>query len=321
MSTPIPEVNSPISAKDQDLLDITKSKDIYNKALESYINVKLEDNKELGPILQKVADKNKVVLLAFIAPSFSKKVSPYESLPASIKTFEELGVEKAICDIKSSLEEKGFKGKPNLFLLVNSPGGWVSSSRVIAKMIRDNFENVTVFVPHTAASGGTLLTFAGNEIVMGEMSRLSPIDTQISYQGGRVSAQSFGRAFTKFNEYFKDKNPYEVPYPWKSMAEKFDPIIQNEWEALLNELWSYTWSLLKKSKYTEDKIGLIGYNLIWTQYPHGYIVDRETALNIGLNVKTDGDYPLAWSALKAWFGIYSIEAETKHFIRYAIYTP
>lgn len=311
-------VSSSEKMQDEKSIDIAASKKIYNDSIKPAVDVAPESHKELLPILGRVKQASQSVLMSFIAPSLSKKISPYEAIPASIRTYEELAIEKAICDIKSALEDKGITDKPNLCLLVNSPGGYVSSSSVIANMIRDNFNHIKVFVPHTAASGGTLLSFAGNEIIMGEMSRLSPIDTQTIYQGGRVSAQSFRRAIERFDEYFKDKNPYEVPYTWKSMAEKFDPIVREEWDVLLKEIWTYGYSLLAKSGYNEDVRSWILFNLVWTPYPHGFIVDRNRARDFGLIVRNDTDFPLEWNAMKAWFSLYFLKAESQHIIRYVV---
>ena len=77
-----------------------------------------------------------------------------------------------------------------LYLLVNSHGGSVSSSFKIAMAIRRFFDDITVFVPHVATSGGTILALAGNRIRMGMMSRLSPVDVQIVYQGKQISVNS-----------------------------------------------------------------------------------------------------------------------------------
>jgi ClpP class serine protease len=49
----------------------------------------------------------------------------------------------------------------------------------IAKAVRDHKAKVTVFVPHYAMSGGTLIALAADEIVMCSHSVLGPIDPQI----------------------------------------------------------------------------------------------------------------------------------------------
>jgi ClpP class serine protease len=45
---------------------------------------------------------------------------------------------------------------------------------MIAKTLRKNFSKIRVYIPHVAASGATLIAISADEIVMGEISRLSP---------------------------------------------------------------------------------------------------------------------------------------------------
>ena len=70
----------------------------------------------------------------------------------------------------------------------------------IAKAVRDHKAKVTVFVPHYAMSGGTLIALAADEIVMCAHSVLGPIDPQIgqspgglAHQGRRAEADREGR--------------------------------------------------------------------------------------------------------------------------------
>jgi len=59
-------------------------------------------------------------------------------------------------------------------LLLHSYGGGVDSAYMIAKTLRKNFSKIRVYIPHVAASGATLIAISADEIVMGEISRLSP---------------------------------------------------------------------------------------------------------------------------------------------------
>src|SRR6266403_5411180 len=51
-------------------------------------------------------------------------------------------------------------------LVLHTPGGLVLASLQIARAIRAHKAKVTVFVPHYAMSGGTLIALAADEIVM-----------------------------------------------------------------------------------------------------------------------------------------------------------
>ena len=64
-------------------------------------------------------------------------------------------------------------------LVLHTPGGLVLAALQIAKAVREHKARVTVFVPHYAMSGGTLIALAADEIVMCEHSVLGPIDPQL----------------------------------------------------------------------------------------------------------------------------------------------
>src|SRR6478672_13819973 len=66
-----------------------------------------------------------------------------------------------------------------LDLVLHTPGGLVLAALQIARAIREHKAKVTVFVPHYAMSGGTLIALAADEIVMCKHSVLGPIDPQI----------------------------------------------------------------------------------------------------------------------------------------------
>lgn len=66
-----------------------------------------------------------------------------------------------------------------LDIILHTPGGLVLAALQIARAIREHKAKVTVFVPHHAMSGGTLIALAANEIVMTKHSVLGPIDPQI----------------------------------------------------------------------------------------------------------------------------------------------
>jgi ClpP class serine protease len=66
-----------------------------------------------------------------------------------------------------------------LDLVLHTPGGLVLAALQIAKAVREHKSKVTVFVPHYAMSGGTLIALAADEIVMCKHSVLGPIDPQL----------------------------------------------------------------------------------------------------------------------------------------------
>lgn len=64
-------------------------------------------------------------------------------------------------------------------LVLHTPGGLVLASEQIAVALQKHPAKVTVFVPHYAMSGGTMIALAADEIVMDDNAVLGPVDPQI----------------------------------------------------------------------------------------------------------------------------------------------
>ncbi len=69
-------------------------------------------------------------------------------------------------------------GQP-IDLILHTPGGLVLAAEQIARALAERKGKVTVFIPHYAMSGGTLIALAADEIVMDRNAVLGPVDPQI----------------------------------------------------------------------------------------------------------------------------------------------
>lgn len=64
-------------------------------------------------------------------------------------------------------------------LIMHTPGGLILAAEQIAKALVERKGKVTVFIPHYAMTGGTLIALAADEIVMDRNAVLGPVDPQI----------------------------------------------------------------------------------------------------------------------------------------------
>jgi ClpP class serine protease len=64
-------------------------------------------------------------------------------------------------------------------LIIHTPGGLVLAANQIAHALKRHRAKVTVFVPHHAMSGGTLIALAADEISMDPNAVLGPVDPQL----------------------------------------------------------------------------------------------------------------------------------------------
>ena len=269
-----------------------------------------ESDIELLKILKKVANKHQVAMLAMMAPIYGKKTNPVDLETASIGQNDELNIEASVKAIKEKSDTK------KLFLLIESPGGLVSSSYKIASYLRDNFTEITVFIIHQAMSGGALISMTGNKVVMEEMACLSPIDIQIPYKGNWVSVNRMSSALTRLREFFTTKTPDQVPYPYVSLVDKLDPILFDDWASKTAQMSTYAAEILSKSGYEQNKIVDVVINFVYTTYPHSFIINKSKAAEYGLCIQDSKEWTNEVNAMRWWLNKYLKLANTNHYIRY-----
>ncbi len=89
----------------------------------------------------------------------------------------------------------------DVFLVSN--GGAPEATERIVRLIRDRFESVRFIIPSNAFSAATLMSFSGDEILMGAQAALGPIDPQIN----GIPARAILRAFETLEERLKAEGP------------------------------------------------------------------------------------------------------------------
>lgn len=70
-----------------------------------------------------------------------------------------------------------------LDLILHTGGGEVQTARKLVDLLQQKANKVCVLVPYKARSAGTLICLGADEVVMGPVAELSPIDPQISMRG------------------------------------------------------------------------------------------------------------------------------------------
>ena len=82
------------------------------------------------------------------------------------------------------------KGK-EIDIILETPGGYAEVVEDLVNLVRDKYEKVGIIIPGYAKNAGTIFAMAGDEILMGPMSALGPIDAQILSNGKRFSDDPF----------------------------------------------------------------------------------------------------------------------------------
>jgi hypothetical protein len=278
------------------------------------IRKRLNFKEERDDGLQNLANEEQAVLLCAVAPYRSVRISPVDEVFASIGLHEEFAIEALIEDV-ASLQQTCKK----LMLLLNTPGGGLHSSYKVAKALRNAFDDIEIYIPHMAASGGTLIALTANKIVMGPMSQLSPVDPQVVYKGRRVSALFVRHAFNRICKLFETKTKDEAPYPHQALADKLDPILMEVDSASVNTGYQYVKRILEASRYDDATAEAIATLLIFGFADHDSDIDYDGAKDLGLRVERHDASPRnikVWRLMRSWLGKYLYVESGTHTIRY-----
>jgi ClpP class serine protease len=81
-----------------------------------------------------------------------------------------------------------------LDIVLHTPGGLVLAALQIARAVHHHKGKVTVFVPHYAMSGGTLIALAADQIVLSRHAVLGPVDPQVGQYRLPHCSRSFRRS-------------------------------------------------------------------------------------------------------------------------------
>ncbi len=151
-----------------------------------------------------------------------------------------------------------------LDLVLHTPGGLVLAAYQIAHAVRMHPGRVTVFVPHYAMSGGTLIALAADEIMMEEHAVLGPVDPQI----GEYPAASLVK--------LADQTPIadidDKSWLLADVGRKAIEQIRNQVRSLLRD------------RYAPEKTAELAQILTEGRWTHDYPITYEEARNLGLHV-------------------------------------
>jgi ClpP class serine protease len=153
-----------------------------------------------------------------------------------------------------------------LEIILHTPGGLLVAALQIARAIKAHPGKKTVFVPHYAFSGGTLIALAADEIVMSKHAVLGPIDPQIA----GVPAVSILKV--------TQQKPAE-------RTEDFTLMLADISEKALDQLRTAACELLSGSM-SDNASCAVSDQLASGRWTHDFPITPEHAAEIGLKVST-----------------------------------
>jgi ClpP class serine protease len=152
-------------------------------------------------------------------------------------------------------------------LIVHTPGGLVLAAGQIAHALRRHRAKVTVFVPHYAMSGGTLIALAADEIVMDPNAVLGPVDPQLG--------QSPAASVLKVLDQKKPEDIEDQTMILADVSRKAISQVKRTVQDLLSERMS------------QEQAGALAEKLSTGTWTHDYPITAEEGKSLGLPISTE----------------------------------
>jgi ClpP class serine protease len=137
-------------------------------------------------------------------------------------------------------------------LILHTPGGLVLAAEQIACALKRHKGKVTVFVPHYAMSGGTLIALAADEIVMDPNAVLGPVDPQLSTGQGYLPAASVLKALEQPNPNRDDQTLILGDIAKKAIQQVYETVYALLRDKLPEEKAKEVARLLSEGRWTHD---------------------------------------------------------------------
>lgn len=164
----------------------------------------------------------------------------------------------------------------SLFLLMHTNGGQIEPAYLISKCCKRSARKFVVSVPRLAKSAGTLIALGADEIHMGMMSELGPIDPQM----GNYPALGLGSAVDYIANLCK-KHPEAAEMFSKYLASSLNLHDLGYFERVSESAAQYAERLLAdKSLPAGQTAASIAHRFVYEYKDHGFVIDRDEALEI-----------------------------------------
>lgn len=260
-----------------EITEISETVEAQNPQVEEAIKIKAEeqipDLDDFKTLLDTISNEKETAKLTKVFYKHLFKIIQRHPISSSYEIL-------FLYDIQSSISE-GMADKiyeaipPNnekaILLIMNSKGGRVEPAYLISKTCKENNSGFNVVIPRRAKSAATLIALGANEIHMGSMSELGPIDPQfggLPALGLTSSLESLAKVVTKY--------PKSSEMLASFLAQKLDLRVLGYFERVSESTMQYASRLLTGKKLPKD-IDEIAKNFVYEYKDHSFVVDKEEA--------------------------------------------
>lgn len=276
------------SNKEENQVVTSKSTEPVKKEVETK---KKETERELNP--DKFLDLAKIIgqkkEINDLKPLLYKHILEIANRNGLTEKYHLLYLYEPNSSIQQGMVDKIYNAIPDdnkkpILLVIHNHGGRIEPAYLISKTCKELSPNFIVAIPRKAKSAATLIALGGNEIHMGPMSELGPIDPQFAglpALGISSSLESIAKIVCKYPESSSMFSDF--------MKEKLDLRILGYFERVSESAQQYAIRLLSGKELNQEPAE-VAHKLVYEYKDHSFVIDKEEAKELlGDVVKVDTD--------------------------------
>lgn len=225
-----------------------------------------------------------------------------------------------IIPLYKQLKEIGHTKKIDLIL--HSYGGAVDTPYKVVTLIREFCDEFAVIVPFVAKSAASMLVLGADEVVMGPISELGPIDPLVThpvYKDILIPVQAVWHCLDYLQRSVVNSSDQETAsFMVTPLLNKLDPWLIGDYEKTIKASRQYAETLLSNYmlKDNAERVQNVTQALTEGYFSHGYPIGRREAKELGLKVtEANGElWDIIWKLYLGYEELFKIkedEEETK----------
>lgn len=225
-----------------------------------------------------VASHDDATVIAALKQEFAELLEEYRADLGRYKVVALFDAEGTISRyaadrLYSALSDKGRSEKKDVLLLLLSKGGSVEPAYQISKLCRAySGGKFAVAVPREAKSAATLIAIGADEIHMGPLSHLGPIDPQL----GNLPALGVVQALETIAALAE-----KFPGSWEMLSRYLQRVLTVEQigycQRISESAMQYAERLLLTKSHLQESAKKIAKDLVYEYKDHGFVIDLEEA--------------------------------------------
>jgi len=196
--------------------------------------------------------------------------------------------------------------------VLHSYGGAVDTPYKVVMLIREFCDEFAVIVPFVAKSAASMLVLGADEVVMGPISELGPIDPLVKhpvYKDVLVPVQAVWHCLDYLQRSISNSSDPDVAsFLVKPLLEKLDPWLIGDYEKTIKASRQYAETLLTRYMLKNDveRVPIVTQALTEGYFSHGYPIGRCEARELGLIVTEAQDelWDVIWNLYLGYEGLF-----------------